>query len=142
MIVSSSNQHTGKPPHPRQGKERNIKVLIVDDEEANLIILRKILENDGFDVISAEDGMQALEKLASHEDISLILLDRMMPHMDGIKVMEEIQGNRLWKDIPVVMQTAAASEKDIIDGVSSGAHYYLPKPFNDKMLLSVVHEAL
>lgn len=119
-----------------------MKVLIADDEDLNRKILCETLEDEGFEVVSASDGLQAIQQLEAHSDVKLILLDRMMPNMGGMEVMEKLQANPMWKDIPVIMQTAANSEEEVIDGVSSGVHYYLAKPFDDDVLIDIVHDAI
>ena len=121
-----------------------MKILVVDDDELNIDILTDILEDDGFDVITAENGQEALDALKADVDreIELILLDRMMPVMTGMECITEIRKNDLWKDIPVIFQTAANQPKDLIDGMATGAYYYLTKPFDKNIVLSIVRSAM
>jgi len=118
-------------------------LLIVDDEPFNLDILQEHLEDEGFDIITAEDGPQALDVLMNTDSvISTILLDRMMPGMDGIEVLKKIKSEPEYKHIPVIMQTAAASDTDVIEGLEAGAFYYLTKPFEPELVVTVVNSAL
>ena len=118
------------------------KILAVDDEEFNLDILGEYLEDAGYEPIGAVDGVDALQKLDEHPDIQAIVLDRMMPNMDGIEFMNEISKHPTFRHLPVVMQTAAATEKQIVEGIDSGVFYYLTKPYQRNILLSIVRSAL
>lgn len=119
-----------------------IKILAVDDEEFNLDIITEYLEEAGFEVIGAEDGLVALEKLSQHPDVDVIVLDRMMPNMDGMAVLKKLRDDVVYRDIPIIMQTAAASSKQIQEGIEAGVYYYLAKPYNEALLLSIVRAAL
>jgi CheY-like chemotaxis protein len=118
------------------------KILAVDDEVFNLDIMTDYLTSDGYEVIGAEDGVIALKKLEANPDIDVIVLDRMMPNLDGIGVLEVLKADSRFKNIPVIMQTAAASSKQILDGINAGVYYYLTKPYEDLMLLGIVRSAL
>ncbi|MEZ5690273.1 MAG: response regulator [Rickettsiales bacterium] len=122
--------------------ENTIKILAVDDEEFNLDIISEYLESDGFEVITAGDGAAALEKLREHPDVGVIVLDRMMPNMDGIEVLKKLREKELLRDIPVVMQTAATSSEQIREGIEAGVYYYLAKPYNESLFLSIIRAAL
>ncbi len=122
--------------------EKKVKILAVDDEEFNLDIISEYLSDAGFDVICAGDGKQALEQLKKHPDVEVIVLDRMMPNMDGMAVLKALHEDKEFKDIPVIMQTAAASSKRIQEGIEAGVYYYLAKPYNEALLLSIVRAAL
>lgn len=118
------------------------KILVVDDEPFNLDILTEYLSEAGYEVISAEDGLVALKRLQEHPDVDLVVLDRMMPHMDGIEVLKTIKSDDKLKHIPVIMQTAAAQSKQILEGIEAGVYYYLTKPYEDTLLLNIVRAAL
>lgn len=120
----------------------NPKVLAVDDEPYNLQILTDYLEGAGYEVVTAENGLLALEKLEANPDVDVILLDRMMPHMTGMDVFEKIKANVRLREIPVIMQTAAATSAQVLDGIEAGVYYYLTKPYGEQILLSVVKAAL
>lgn len=122
--------------------EKKVKILAVDDEEFNLDIISEYLADAGFEVICAIDGVQAMEKLKEHADIEVIVLDRMMPNMDGMAVLKALHEDKTFKDIPIIMQTAAASSKRIQEGIDAGVYYYLAKPYNEALLLSIVRAAL
>lgn len=117
------------------------KVLAVDDEEFNLDIIQEYLTDAGFDVITAIDGWNALKNIAAHDDIAVIVLDRMMPVMSGIDILKNIKANPRYKDIPVVMQTAAAEKEQIQEGIDLGVYYYLAKPYKEDLLVSIVKSA-
>jgi CheY-like chemotaxis protein len=121
---------------------KKAKVLAVDDEPTNLNIMRIYLSKAGYTTVLAEDGRMALQRLEENPDIDVILLDRMMPHMDGMTCLSEIKSNTKWRDIPVVMQTAAAATEQVLQGINAGVYYYLTKPYDDRMLLSIVRSAL
>ena len=118
------------------------KILAVDDEALNRDILADYLSIAGFEVIEADDGDTALQVLADHPDIDTIVLDRMMPRMDGIKVLNQLKSEPRLRDIPVIMQTAAASSEQIVEGIRAGAYYYLTKPYEDVILLGIISAAL
>lgn len=118
------------------------KILIVDDEAMNLDILNEYLCDAGYTTITALDGRAGLRQLEDHPDISVILLDRMMPGIDGIAFMEKLARNPKFRDIPVIMQTAASSSKEILEGLRTGVFYYLTKPFERDVILNVVRAAL
>ena len=113
------------------------KVLIADDEPHIRRILQFLLQNDGFDVQLAEDGVQAIDFIRDwHPD--LVLLDVMMPHMDGFAVLEHIRGNFETSNIPVIMLTAKGEVADKVRGLRGGANDYMIKPFDqDELLLRV-----
>lgn len=116
-------------------------LLIVDDEPFNLEIIVEYLSERDYHLMSASDGASALEILA-REPVDLVLLDRMMPGMDGMEVLRRIKADPALQAIPVIMQTAAASPDQVREGLAAGAHYYLTKPFAADSLLAVVGTAL
>ncbi len=118
-------------------------VLVVDDEPFNLEIIEEYLEEEGYSLYTAEDGDDAWRQLEAEPDkFDVILLDRMMPKLDGMEVLAKMKAHRKLKSIPVILQTAKASQQNIIDGMNSGAYYYLTKPFDDEMLRSIVRTAI
>jgi len=117
-------------------------ILIVDDEELNLEIISEYLE-DNYTISTAEDGVVAWEMLEkSPDDFDVILLDRMMPNMNGLEVLEKIKQHPVLQHCPVIFQTAKASVSDIAEGMNAGAYYYLTKPFEEEVLLSVTKTAV
>jgi len=113
------------------------KILVVDDERHIVRLVQVNLERAGYQVVSAFDGKEALKKVDS-EQPNLIVLDVMMPHMDGFEVLKRLRGNAATKNIPVIMLTAKAQDADVFRGWASGVDCYLTKPFNPMELLTFV----
>jgi DNA-binding response OmpR family regulator len=112
-------------------------ILVVDDEADIRQSVGRILRNKGFEVWLAEDGEQALNVLRSWEDFDLVILDVMMPKLDGFEVLKNLRKN-LRSNIPVIMLTARSTEMDVADGYVKGADFYLTKPFDLQLLLDSV----
>ncbi len=117
-------------------------ILLVDDDPSCMEIMCEALSEEGYTLVKAENGLQALAHLGERKDIELILLDRMMPMMDGMSLIGEIEKSQKFKDIPIIMQTAAGAEHQVIEGASAGVYYYLVKPYDYKHLLAVVRSAI
>lgn len=113
------------------------KILVVDDERHIVRLVEVNLERAGYEVLTAYDGVEALEQV-EQEDPDMIVLDVMMPRMDGFDVLKNLQSDPKYKDIPVIMLTAKAQDADIFKGWQSGVSSYLTKPFNPKELLVFV----
>jgi two-component system alkaline phosphatase synthesis response regulator PhoP/two-component system response regulator VicR len=113
------------------------KILAVDDEKHIVRLVQVNLERQGYEVITANDGKEALEKVES-EHPDLIVLDVMMPYMDGFEVLQTLRRNQETANIPVIMLTAKAQDADVFRGWSSGVDCYLTKPFNPMELISFV----
>lgn len=120
------------------------RILIVDDEINNIKLLTGDLEDDGYsNFLSARDGLEALKILETEKDnIDLVLLDRMMPKMDGMEVMRHLKSNPEISHIPVIMQTAAAAKEQMLEGIAAGVYYYLTKPYDEETMLAIVRAAL
>lgn len=128
--------------HNPNTQDEKICVLIVDDEEVNLGIMEEHLEWAGYLPIAARSGPEALEIFRANADrIDIILLDRMMPEMDGFEVLKMIKSDERYQHIPVIMQTAAASSAQIVEGIEAGAYYYLTKPYDKQTFLAIVNSA-
>lgn len=113
------------------------KVLVVDDEKHIVKLLEVNLEKAGYKVICAYNGYEALEKIK--EDMpNVIILDIMMPEMDGIEVLKKIRENPQTKRLPVIMLTAKSSDEDIFLGWKEGADSYLTKPFEPAEVVVMV----
>ncbi len=108
-------------------------VLVCDDEKAIVRLIQVNLERMGYDVVVAYDGKEALEKLRSLTP-SLIMLDVMMPHVDGYEVLRSIRRDPRLADIPVIMLTVQAQDGDESAGLELGASMYMTKPFNPQDL--------
>lgn len=109
------------------------KILVVDDEPFIRKLINDFLADSGFEVIESGDGLEALKQFRENEHISLIVLDVMMPGMDGFEVCREI---RKTSDVPVVMLTAKGEEEDELKGFGLGVDEYISKPFSPKILIA------
>lgn len=115
------------------------KILVVDDESRMRKLVKDFLQRKDYNVIEAENGEQAVDIFCSNNDISLIILDVMMPVMDGWQVCQEI---RKLSDIPIVMLTAKSEEQDELLGFELGVDEYITKPFSPKVLTARVEAIL
>lgn len=113
------------------------KILLVDDDRELTSLLKELLEMEGFNVVLASDGEQALKLLDA--SIDLLLLDVMMPRKNGIETLKELRQNF---QTPVIMLTARGSDLDRVLGLELGADDYLPKPFNDRELVARIRAIL
>lgn len=120
---------------------RNLKVLAVDDEELNLDIMNEYFEEAHFESVCAHDGVEALDILKSNDNINVIVLDRMMPNMDGMEFIKHIKKVKAYKDIPVIMQTAASASHQVAEGIKAGVYYYLSKPYTKEVFIAIIMAA-
>ena len=116
-----------------------LKILVVDDEARMRKLVRDFLTNKGFAVIEAGDGEEAVDTFFAQKDIALVLLDVMMPKMDGWEVLKTI---RKYSRVPVIMLTARSEERDELQGFSLGVDEYISKPFSPKILVARVDAIL
>ena len=116
-----------------------LKVLVVDDESRMRKLVRDFLVKSNFDVLEAGDGEEALDIFYKEKDIALIILDVMMPKMDGWQVCREI---RQYSRVPIIMLTARADERDELQGFELGVDEYVTKPFSPKILVARVEAIL
>jgi len=121
--------------------EQKPKILAVDDENDLLLIVKTALSNEGFFVITATNGYDALA-LAEDEQPDLIILDIMMPEMSGFEVLQALRQNEATERIPVIMLTGLSDREKIRDALSSGIDYYIVKPFQLDDLVSKVKLAI
>ena len=117
----------------------NLKILVVDDEARMRKLVRDFLVRDGYTVAEAADGEEALSVFYDQKDIALIILDVMMPKMDGYEVCEEI---RRVSKVPIIMLTAKSDERDELRGFDLGIDEYVTKPFSPKLLVARVEAIL
>ena len=113
------------------------KILAVDDERHIVRLIQVNLERAGYQVVTAYDGREALKKI-EEEHPDLIVLDVMMPYMNGLETLKEIRANPQTRNLPVIMLTAKAQDQDVFQGYSYGVDIYLTKPFNPVELLTFV----
>lgn len=130
------------PAVPSDGPFANKKVLIVDDDVRNLFALSRILEHCRMAVRYAENGIEALRKLEEEGDVDIVLMDIMMPIMDGFETIRRIRANPAWRAIPIIALTAKAMSEDRGKCLEAGASDYLAKPVHAEQLLSVLREWL
>ena len=116
-----------------------LKILVVDDEARMRKLVKDFLTNKGFAVIEAGDGEEAVDVFFAQKDIALVLLDVMMPKMDGWEVLRTI---RKYSQVPVIMLTARSEERDELQGFSLGVDEYISKPFSPKILVARVEAIL
>ena len=112
-----------------------IKILVVDDESRMRKLVRDFLEREGFRVLEAADGVEAMERFYEDKDIALLILDVMMPNMDGWQVCREVRQS---SKVPIIMLTAPSEERDELQGFELGVDEYISKPFSPKILVARV----
>jgi CheY-like chemotaxis protein len=117
---------------------RGRKMLVVDDDARNIFALTTLLEGQEIDVISATSGRQAIELIESTPDLSMVLMDIMMPDMDGYQTMREIRNNPKFRTLPILALTAKAMKGDREKCLEAGASDYISKPVNTDQLLSLM----
>ncbi len=116
-----------------------LKILVVDDEARMRKLVKDFLIRSGYQVIEAEDGSQALDIFFEQKDIALVILDVMMPKMDGWQTCREI---RQYSQVPIIMLTAKSDERDELQGFQLGVDEYISKPFSPKILVARVEAIL
>ena len=115
------------------------KILVVDDESRMRKLVRDFLVREGYNVLEAEDGVEAMDIFYEEKDISLLILDVMMPRMDGWQVCREIRES---SKVPIIMLTARSEERDELQGFDLGVDEYISKPFSPKILVARVEAIL
>ena len=116
-----------------------LKILVVDDESRMRKLVRDFLVKQNYDVLEAGDGEEAVDIFFREKDIALIILDVMMPKMDGWQVCREI---RAYSKVPIIMLTAKSDERDELQGFDLGVDEYITKPFSPKILVARVEAIL
>lgn len=116
------------------------KILIAEDEDNIRKLIASYLVNDGFEIIEASDGEEAIKKFDENNNLSLVILDVMMPKLDGYSVCNYIRKES--KDVPILMLTARNSEYDELEGFNAGADEYISKPFSPRILVTRVKNLL
>ncbi len=117
-------------------------IIAIDDEPHNLLLLEGYLANSGHEVRSFGGGRAALDYLRAGNKADVILLDRMMPEMDGMTFLQELKALDRARGIPVIMQTAAAAPEQVAEGIAAGVYYYLTKPYARDVINVIVSRAL
>jgi DNA-binding response OmpR family regulator len=116
------------------------KILLVDDEHDIVEFLQYNLEKENFEVIVAYDGQEAIEKISENPD--LIILDLMMPNMDGYEVCSRIRATKNYKDTPIIFLTARSSEIDEVKGLELGADDFIQKPVSPRKIIARIKSNL
>jgi len=114
------------------------KILIVDDDVRNVFALTSVLESNGMEVVYAENGKEGLEALSQNPDVDLVLMDIMMPEMDGYQTMEAVRQMPQFRELPIISLTAKAMKGDRDKSIASGASDYITKPVDTDQLLSLM----
>jgi two-component system, OmpR family, alkaline phosphatase synthesis response regulator PhoP len=117
------------------------KILIADDEQSIVVPLEFLMQQKGYQVAAAYNGEEAIEKIISFNP-DLILLDIMLPIIDGFEVCQMIRSNTNWKDIKIIFVSAMGREVDIAKGLALGADAYITKPFANEEIIQKVREVL
>src|SRR6187401_2969089 len=127
------------PPETSEPRDPNgsARILVVDDQPANIQVVGSVLGKLGHEIIPASDGPTALKRIALRPP-DLILLDLLMPGMDGCEVCQRLQENPVWKNIPVVFLSAADDKDFVVRALQAGGVDYITKPFNQMELVSRV----
>jgi CheY-like chemotaxis protein len=124
--------------HHSDASLKGRKVLLVDDDLRNTFALSKVLKQHGLEVVMADNGQMALDKLDSEEDIELIIMDIMMPIMDGYEAMSRIRSDQRYDKLPIIALTAKAMAGDREKSIEGGANDYMTKPVDTDKLLSLI----
>ena len=136
--LPKSKQTIIKNLYDKESVFRSKKILLVDDDMRNLFALSKILKERGMETIKAENGKNALEMLEIHQDTNLVLMDLMMPEMDGYEAMKLIRSQLRLENLPVIALTAKAMKDDKQKCIDAGANDYITKPIDTERLLSLM----
>lgn len=122
--------------------QRKRVVLAVDDDDMNLMILSKSIEEAGFTAKSFISSAMAWDYLVQNgEDVDIVLLDKMMPELDGLEMLKRIKRTKSLRHLPVILQTGDVGMNQMNEGLKNGAYYYLSKPFHPEILTSILHAA-
>jgi two-component system, OmpR family, alkaline phosphatase synthesis response regulator PhoP len=116
-------------------------ILLVDDEYATRYMLRLFMEMEGFSVVEAGDGLEALDQVAAHLPDALVL-DVMMPQMDGISVCKQLRNRPQTADIPIILLSGKVQDEAVQEGLGAGANLYMSKPMDPRELVSNLHNLL
>ncbi|WP_293925122.1 response regulator [Sphingobacterium sp. UBA6320] len=115
-------------------------VLIIDDDNRNIFALRLALKSRGYQSLSCNSAKEGIALLDSNRDIEIVLMDMMMPDMDGYEAIQAIKSSQIYGDIPVIAVTAQAMQGDREKCIEAGAREYVPKPINLDRLISIIEQ--
>jgi DNA-binding response OmpR family regulator len=111
-------------------------LLVAEDDKVMVKLLSFLFQREGYDAAFAADGRQALEMIETHEPPRLVLLDIMLPHVNGLELVPAIRKKSDWNGVPIIMLTADSAEKDIVRALDAGANDYVVKPFNPQEFMA------
>lgn len=121
-------------------EEKNVKVLIVDDEEDSLKVVESTIRSMGFDVIAVSSGREALEVMKGNKDIQIVFADLVMSGMNGIELVKEAR--RVGSELPFVIMTAYGEMESYIEAMNLGVVDYINKPINSDQIINLISKAL
>ena len=136
--LPEEQQSTLKLHHDKEEIFSEKRILVVDDDVRNIFALSSILEEKDVDIVTAENGLEAIEELKKDSNIDLVLMDIMMPEMDGYEAMKKIRKQKQFKELPIIALTAKAMKGDRQKCIDAGANDYLAKPVDVEKLLSML----
>jgi len=136
--LSQDKQKMLRMVHNKEAILSHKKVLIVDDDVRNTFALTTFLESKEMEVVVGDNGKEALELLEEHPDIAIVLMDIMMPEMDGYEAIQEIRKQLRFRKLPIIALTAKAMKGDKVKCIEAGANDYLAKPVDTDKLISLM----
>jgi len=136
---SGTENNSTIPPLPENADFKGKKVLVMDDDIRNIFAINSVLESRGMKVLHAENGKVGIKLLQEHPDVDLVLMDTMMPEMDGLSATQAIRKNSQFKRLPIISLTAKAMKGDREKAIDAGASDYITKPVDSEKLLSIMH---
>lgn len=128
-------------PNNENAETKKKKILIIEDDRISIEILEYFLENEDYSVSVAQDGEIGLRKITENKP-DLILLDIMLPGMDGIQLLEKVKEDTQLSQIPIIIISSLSQDEDILRGLEKGAMDYLSKPFSPQILIAKVKKYL
>lgn len=141
--LKQNNNIVDYPATESDTQERPMQILAVEDDRLELMFLEEQIKTLGHEIVKASNGEEALEVLkAKGRSVDVILMDRLMPVMDGLTAVRMVKKNPVWHHIPIIMVTGADSAEDIREGLDAGVFYYLTKPVDENVFRSVLSAAI
>lgn len=123
-------------------RPETLTLFLAEDEETTATLLKFILMRGGYSIVHAVDGRQAQTMIEQMPPPSLVLLDIMLPYLNGLQLIERIRKKSEWQHVPIIMLTSDSNERDIEEALASGANDYIVKPFNPRELTARLHRLL
>lgn len=129
-------------PLAEPARTQSFHIVAIDDDPTTLLVIEEFLSGDHYELTCFDDPERGLEYLLAGGAADVLLLDRLMPRLDGLAVMQRLRDDERLRRLPVIMETSASSPSEIADGIEAGVFFYLPKPFDQRALRTVVRHAL